>query len=236
MEYSFLDIVAKDFWHFFPLLFVAVFALGIIIERCWVLYLVYPIKNTKEFFQTIRELVVSNRLHHAIAFCEKYKNKPVSEVVKEALFRAHQPEEVVETGMEIVLSELAQKVQKRVNYLSSVANMATLLGLFGTILGLITAFSGLGDVTSQERSALLAIGISTALYATIGGIGIAIPCMFFYSLLTNQVNKLTAELEQGAYRAVDILRQRLYSGGARHSSMGEGDEEGHKAHFSKRAS
>jgi len=234
MEFTFLDVVAKDFWHFFPLLFVAVFALGIVLERCWVLYLIYPIKNTKEFFQTIRELVISNRLHHAIAYCEKFRNKPVSEIVKEALFRAHQPEEVIETGMEIVLSELALKIQKRVNYLSSIANMATLLGLFGTILGLITAFSGLGDVSAQEKSALLALGISTALYATIGGIGIAIPCMFFYSLLTNQVNKLTAELEQGAYRAVDILKQRLYSAGSRGNHLSDGDKS--KNHYAKRAS
>jgi len=209
---DFIGHIQTHFLHFLPLLVAAGFAILISIERAYQLFVRFPLNNTNAFFQAIRDMVLSNRLHHAIAHCEKYRHKPVSRVVKEALLRAHQPDTVIENGLDIAVSEAVQTVQRRTNYLSSLANIATLLGLIGTILGLVAAFGGLeGDISAQERATRLATGISTALFATMTGIAVAVVCMVAFSILMNRTTKITAEIEQGAYRALDILKQRLYS-------------------------
>ena len=77
--------------------------------------------------------------------------------------------------------------------------------------GLVQSFEAVGSANAQERSSLLAAGISTAMNATMLGLGVAIPCMICYSLLMARQNKLMAEIEQSAVRTHDLLRQRYYS-------------------------
>src|SRR5690606_29461115 len=137
--------------------------------------------------------------------------KPSAQVVKQALLRAHQPENLIENGLEIALSKATQAIQRRTQFLSSIANVATLLGLFGTIAGLVASFQAMGSVEAAEKSALLAAGISTAMNATMLGLGVAIPCMVAFSFLMNRTNRLVAEVDQSAVQVLDILKQRFYS-------------------------
>jgi biopolymer transport protein ExbB len=97
-------------------------------------------------------------------------------------------------------------VQKRTVFLATIANVATLLGLFGTIAGLIQAFEAVGAADAQQKSALLAQGISTAMNATMLGLAVAIPCMIAFSFLMNRTNQLTGDIEQSAIRALDRAR------------------------------
>lgn len=93
-----------------------------------------------------------------------------------------------------------------------IANVATLLGLLGTILGLIQSFEAVGNASAQQRSALLAAGISTAMNATMLGLAVAIPCMVAFSLLVNKSNKLNAEVERAAVRVMEMIKQRYFAG------------------------
>ena len=94
------------------------------------------------------------------------------------------------------------------DHLSMLANVATLLGLIGTILGLIQSFEAVGSADAQQRSALLAQGISVAMNHTLWGLSIAVPCMVFFSFLMNRTNRLKAELDRAVVRTLDILKQR----------------------------
>jgi biopolymer transport protein ExbB/TolQ len=132
-------------------------------------------------------------------------------VVKEGLKRANQPEGLIEHALQIAVGEVTQKVQARTAFLSTIANVATLLGLFGTIVGLVQSFTAVGSANAQQRSALLAQGISTAMNATMLGLAIAIPCMIAFSYLMNRTNRLTAEIDRSALRTMDLLKQRYYS-------------------------
>ena len=100
------------------------------------------------------------------------------------------------------------------------ANVATLLGLFGTIAGLVTSFQAIGTSDAQERAELLAIGISQAMYATMLGLGVAIPCMVGFSFLMNKTNKLLSEVETSAVQILDIIKQRYFA--AEKMAYGEG--------------
>lgn len=201
----------NNFFHAAPLLAIGALAVAIMAERARALMQVYPLKDPKAFFDKIRDLVMADRLAEAIAFCDQHKSKPVAHIVREGLLRAHQPEIIIEDGLAIALSEAGQKIHKRTQFLSTIANVATLLGLFGTIMGLIHSFNAVGSASAQERASMLAAGISTAMHATMMGLGIAIPCMLAFSYLINRTNKLSVELDQSAVRILDLIRQRYYS-------------------------
>ncbi|OFZ73846.1 MAG: hypothetical protein A3K03_01140 [Bdellovibrionales bacterium RIFOXYD1_FULL_44_7] len=85
------------------------------------------------------------------------------------------------------------------------------MGLFGTIAGLIHSFQAIGQADAQQKSALLAVGISQAMNATMLGLAVAIPAMVAFSLLINRSNRLVAEVDSSAMRAMDVLRQRYYT-------------------------
>jgi biopolymer transport protein ExbB/TolQ len=139
------------------------------------------------------------------------QGKPAAEVTREALLRAHQTENLIESGLTLAVGRASQAIQKRTAFLATIANVATLLGLFGTIAGLIFSFEAVGQADAQQKSVLLAAGISQAMNATLLGLGVAIPCMVAFSFLTSRSNRLIAEVDGAAVRTLDILKQRWYA-------------------------
>jgi biopolymer transport protein ExbB/TolQ len=208
---NFLEFIRNHTLHVAPLLVIGGFAFVIAIERWKALYVVFPMRNTNDFFHAIREHVMTERVAEAIALCERFREKPVANVVQAALLRANQPEELIEDGLVIAVGEGLERIQKRTVFLSTIANVATLLGLFGTVVGLVHSFEAIGSASAQSRSALLANGISTSMNATMLGLAVAIPCMLAFGFLMNRTNRLNSEVEQAAARIMDVLKQRFYS-------------------------
>lgn len=204
------DFIKDNLGHVAPLLIAGGFAVAIVFERSKALFQTYPIKDQEGFFQKITELVLSGKTGEAVALCDRYPMKPTARVVKQGLLRAHQPEALVEHGLQLAVAEVTGWIQKRTNFLATIANVATLLGLLGTIAGLIASFQAVGSADPQQKSALLAAGISTAMNATMMGLGIAIPCMVAFSFLINRSNKLVSDAETSAIQVLDILKQRYY--------------------------
>jgi biopolymer transport protein ExbB/TolQ len=208
---AFLDFIRGNFLHVAPILIAGVFAVAITLERTRALFKTYPIQNSRDFFEKITDLVISGKAAEAISYCDRYSEKPAAQVVKQALLRAHQPETLIEHGLQIAVGEATQKVQRRTTFLATIANVATLLGLFGTIAGLISSFDAVGHADPQQKAALLAAGISTAMNATMMGLAVAIPCMIAFSFLMNKTNRLIGEIDASAIRTMDILKQRYYA-------------------------
>ncbi len=196
--------------HFLPILIAGALALAIILERSRALFHIYPLKDAEGFFDRIRTLVAEGKLQEAVALCDRFPEKPQAKVAKSALLRAHQPEALIENGLELAVGEAMLGIQRRTSFLATLANVATLLGLFGTIAGLIHSFEAVGHADAQQKSALLAAGISSAMNATMMGLAVAIPCMIAFSFLINRTNQLVAQTEQAAIRSIDLLRQRFY--------------------------
>lgn len=206
-----LQFIREQFWHVAPVLGAGVLAVAILIERTRALFWTYPLFGKAQFYERVRALVMADRLRDAVAVCHQLEEKPIAQIVREGLVRAHQPEEMVADGLQIAVNELSQSIQQRTAYLATIANVATLLGLFGTIAGLIASFEAVGKASPSEKAALLAAGISTALNATMLGLAVAIPCMVAFSVLMNRTNRLSAELDTAAIRTLDLLRNRFYS-------------------------
>lgn len=208
---DFLEFIKTSFWHVSPILAAAVIAVAIVIERTRALYSAYPIKDMEGFFERVGMLVSNGKIADAVAVCDKFPLKPAAQVTKQGLLRAHQPEELIESGLTIEVGKAAQVIQNRTAFLSTIANVATLFGLFGTIAGLIHSFQAVGHADPQQKSALLAAGISQAMNATMLGLAVAIPCMVAFSLLASRTNKLIAEVDSAAVRVLDLLRLRCYA-------------------------
>lgn len=215
---SITDYIFAHFLHVAPLLLTGMIFVAITVERVRALFFLYPMENRNKFFDRLRELVLSDRLADGIALCDLYPEKPIAQVAKEGLLRAHQPEEMIGDGLQLAVSEAAQRIIKRTGFLAMIANVATLMGLFGTIAGLIQSFGAVGHADAQQKSQVLAEGISTAMNATMMGLGIAIPAMIAFSFLMNRSNRLTAEIEQAGVRTMDLLRSRYISMDAKNES------------------
>jgi biopolymer transport protein ExbB len=205
-----IEFLKDNFLHIAPILAAGGLAVAIILDRVRALIFTYPLRNQEAFHEKLRDYIMADRLAEALSLCEQYRSKPVIRVVKEALLRAHQPERLIEDGMALAVGEANQTISNRTPYLATIANVATLLGLFGTILGLIHSFEAVGSASAQQKASLLAAGISTAMNATMMGLGVAIPCMVAYSYLMNKTNRLNAEVEQTAVRMMDMINQRYY--------------------------
>ncbi|PWU17288.1 MAG: hypothetical protein C5B49_09210 [Bdellovibrio sp.] len=203
--------VVENIGHVFPILLSAAVAVVIILERSMALMVHYPMNNYEPFFDRLRGLIMRDRVQEAVALCEQYRSKPAARVARAGLMRAHQPEELIENGLQIAVSEATERIQARTAFLATIANVSTLFGLLGTIVGLVQSFNAVGSATAQQRSALLAQGISTAMNATMLGLGVAIPCMIAYAILINRSTKIVGQIEQAAIRVHDLMQQRYFT-------------------------
>ena len=96
-------------------------------------------------------------------------------------------------------------IDKRVSYLAMLANIATLLGLLGTIQGLIQAFQAVGSADPTQKASILAGGISIALYTTAFGLVVAIPILIAYSILQSKAHRLVDDIDEFSVKIINLL-------------------------------
>ena len=99
-------------------------------------------------------------------------------------------------------------LQKRTPYLGMWANVATLLGLLGTISGLVQAFKAVAAASPETKQTMLAAGISVAMYTTAFGLVVAIPIMICHSIIENRTKKLIDEIDQYSVKLINLLAAR----------------------------
>jgi len=195
--------------HLFPLIVVGVVTLAIIIERVYALYWKYPIDN-HGFLAEVKQKILSNDMAGAIQYCSSQGGALSPQVVKSGLLRASRDNRQIQAALEIVAHDAVGNIRKRVAYLAMLANVATLLGLLGTIMGLIKAFGAVANVDAATKSVMLADGISVSMNATASGLAVAIPAMIAFSVLQGKANRLSEEAEGAAMVTLDLLAARMY--------------------------
>lgn len=120
--------------------------------------------------------------------------------------------EDVEAAMEEGLMEITPRLEKRTHYLATFANIATLLGLLGTIIGLIEAFAAVASADPGEKAQLLSSSISVAMNTTAFGLIVAIPLLLIYAVLQSKTTELVDSLEMAAVKFNNMVRR--HRGGA----------------------
>ncbi|MEZ4845433.1 MAG: MotA/TolQ/ExbB proton channel family protein [Bdellovibrionota bacterium] len=188
---------------------VSIFAIGIIAYRLITL-MRYQVNGGK-FMQNVEKYVLSNDLNQAINHCST-SSAPLSAVVKSGLIKANQGPMAVSMGLDEATLQVTPKVEKGVNALWSIANIATLVGLIGTIWGLILSFSGLSVATPEQRAQLLGAGIAEALYNTAFGLLIAVTCIFAHMILSGIAKGILSEIDYSSSRLENLLMLRNEGG------------------------
>ena len=110
-------------------------------------------------------------------------------------------------GVEEAAVRELPRLTQRLNYLSLCANVSTLLGLLGTISGLMASFNALGTVEAAKKAALLAGGISEAMVTTAFGLIVAVPCMVAYTVLFNRQQQISRDLDEAVLRFINYLKK-----------------------------
>ncbi|HDI52309.1 MotA/TolQ/ExbB proton channel family protein [candidate division KSB1 bacterium] len=198
-------------WAFmWLLLIVAVFAIALTIERGYYVTVRSSI-NAPLFMKKIRELVSKGKYKEAISLCRAAKNKALPYVVLAGLNKVATTNTVdfrtVQNAVDEGTLEVIPKLQERTSYLATLANVATLLGLMGTIYGLILAFSSVSapGIDAAEKSRLLSAGISTAMNTTLVGLAIAVPTLISYTFIHNKTLRIIDEIDEHTVKLVNLI-------------------------------
>ncbi len=206
VEQSFIESVAlfMDEGGIFMWIIFAIWTLGIAIslERVKSLF-TYDVDGNN-LMNIIKKHVLDNDVQKAIQTCSNSKAL-LPAVMRAGLKRANQTKEQISDAIESAILEVLPKLDKRMSYLGLVANVSTLLGLLGTIYGLIQSFSAVAQADAASKAKLLALGISKAMNTTAFGLISAISIMVIHSILTSKSEKITGELEENAMKLVDLL-------------------------------
>ena len=188
----------------FGILGTSIWVLGVIIERFIFLFFKYNI-NAAAFMGQIQKLVVAGNIDRAIKLCNAAPDAALPRMVKAGLTRANKGQVAIGNAIEEASLEIVPHITKRTNSLLTLANIATLLGLLGTIHGLIQSFAALENAAPEDRQKLLAGGIAIAMNATAFGLVVAITAMGAHLVLSGITKKIVEELDQYSVKLENML-------------------------------
>lgn len=189
-------------WAMWVILFFLCIAIGLIIERA--VYLYKCSINKDVFLATMQKCILAGDIGRAIKLCSA-ANAPLARIVKAGLMKVNRPDSEVQAAMdEAALRELP-KIEKRTPYLALLANLAMLSGLFGTVIGLITAFAAVAGADSASKATMLAKGISEAMNCTAFGLISAIVALLGFAVLNGKTQGLLDDINAATVQVMNLV-------------------------------
>ncbi|BAV33661.1 biopolymer transporter ExbB [Sulfuricaulis limicola] len=195
------ELIKAGGWVMWPIILCSVAALAIIGERFWSLQKKYV--APPNLLAQVQQLLARNELEpsHLAALRD---SSPLGRVLAAGLVNRDHDREIVKEAVENAGRQVVPELERYLRSLGTIAGISPFLGLFGTVIGMIQMFSGIGQHGVGDPS-IVAAGISTALITTAGGLAVAIPSLMFYRYFRGRVNELLLEMEQEAVKLVEIL-------------------------------
>jgi biopolymer transport protein ExbB len=195
-----LALIEAAGWPIWPLIFASIIALAIIIERAYTLRsrLINPPNLLEQTLDNLRRHGINADILRALA-----EGSPMGRVFAAGLRSMNGSRELMKESLEEAGRSVAHELERYLTALDTIATVAPLLGLLGTVIGMIEIFGA--QSPGGGNPAKLAHGISIALYNTAFGLIVAIPSMIFYRYYRARVDALLVEMEQQALRLVDIV-------------------------------
>ncbi len=203
---SFANFMQEGGFFMYPILLVLTIGLAIAIERF--LYLTSTKKSNVKIWNQMLPLFEKGRFGEAMTAAAD-SSAAVGKILAYGLSRlsATRRRSDIETAMEEGLMEIVPRLEKRTHYLATFANISTLLGLLGTVTGLIEAFAAVANADPAQKAELLSASISIAMNCTAFGLGAAIPMMLMYSYLQSKTTELVDSLEMVSVKFLNMLQE-----------------------------
>ncbi|MCK5014132.1 MAG: MotA/TolQ/ExbB proton channel family protein [Candidatus Omnitrophica bacterium] len=190
-----------------PIILCSVFALGIVIEK--LLYFALIKTNVPRLKKQVFDYIKNNRIKESIELCNA-NHSPVAKILKAGILKFGASREEIKESMEDVSLFEIPKLENRLSALATIAHISPLLGLLGTVAGMIASFhtiqvraASLNPVTPGD----LAGGIGEALLTTVAGLMVAIPTFVAYNYFVHRTNHFVLEMERGATELVNFICQ-----------------------------
>jgi biopolymer transport protein ExbB len=159
--------------------------------------------NTAEFLTKIRAALKNKNVKEAVQVCETFRG-PIASILKTGLMKFGDPKEEIEKTMENAAMHEIARLERGLGVLSSISNLAPILGFLGTVTGMINSFDALAQLNDPGA---VAAGISQALITTAGGLIVAVPTLLSYSYFTTRVNGFIREIESASAVLMESFSQ-----------------------------
>lgn len=188
-------------------LLLGAFSLYLFLERLFYIKRMNGVKDAN-FMRNIEDFVKDGRLEAARDYCIS-QNTPEGRVLERGISRIGRPVSDIVSAMESQAQVELGNAEKNLNLLAAVPSIAPMLGLLGTVIGLILSFFNLSNSEGSFSPQALSEGIYTALGQTATGLAVAIPSNFFYNLLLTKVDKFVLKLQNVSNEFIDIINKPL---------------------------
>ncbi len=180
-----------------------VIAMALVAERIYYIWIKSSL-GRGNFMRNIAQLLQTGRVAEA-GHLAASQNFPLAKVISAVLNNKAKGVTAIEKAVDEVYLTEAPRLNRYLNLIVTVANVSTLIGLLGTIYGLIMAFDAVANLPAAQRPQALANGISIAMATTWAGLAVAIPALFVHGLLAMQAERLQEELEEKAVKVMNLL-------------------------------
>lgn len=160
--------------------------------------------NSNKLFDKVKGLVLQNKVEDAILTCSN-SNAVLPKILRSGLKRANEDRVLVEDAITTSIMEHTPKITYQLSYISLIANISTLIGLLGTIQGLIMSFAGVAGADPGSKAKILAMGIAKAMNTTAFGLVSAITIMVLHTVLTNKAIRMNDRIDETAGKLIDLL-------------------------------
>jgi biopolymer transport protein ExbB len=205
--YSIVAFFATGGLFMYPILLVFAVGVAIALERFVTLSLVT--NKNQVVWEKVQPLLDNGEFDQARKMT-KEDESTISQVLNMGLSLqgAVRRREDIEIAMEESMMEIVPRLEKRTSYVALASSIATLLGLLGTIMGLIQAFTAVANANPAEKADLLSASISVAMNTTAFGLMVAIPLLIIHALLTNKTGDIVDSLEMATVKALNVFSRR----------------------------
>ena len=195
------EIIQAAGWPIWPLILTSIFGVAIILERFWSLRKGQIIPEG--LIVEIKTMIKQNNLDNNKVNIIK-NSSPLGDLLAVAIIKRKDNVEVIKSALDERAGFIVHNLERYLGVLVTIATVAPLLGLFGTIIGMVELFSSF--TSSGHDVAVFARGISIALYNTAGGIVVAVPAMIAYRFFRSKIDNYLNEMEHYAIQIVEILK------------------------------
>ena len=191
----------------YPIAIVLVFGLAIAIERY--IYLTRSAVQNRNLWNDVVPLLAKGDFRQVVQITSK-SDAAIAQILNYGLARIQSARrrDDIEKAMEESLMEVVPRLEKRTHYLATFANLATLLGLLGTVMGLIRAFAAVATVNPAEKANLLSASISVAMNGTAFGLMTAVPMLFIHAWLQTKTTEIIDSLEMASVKFLNAITER----------------------------
>lgn len=185
-----------------------ILAIGLIVAIERFVYLSAQKHANRKDFQRLHHMLVNRDVRAAVKYASE-SGSAMANMIGAGLQRLvrRQSRDDIEYAMEEGLLEVMPRLEKRTQYLSTLANVSTLLGLLGTIIGLIAAFTAVASADPAEKASLLSQSISVAMNTTAFGLMSAIPLLLIHSLLQTKTNEIVDSFEMAGVKVLNLVSE-----------------------------